>query len=163
MWRGHHRPRDRTAGTAWPPHHRVCSAASTTTRTSRSTTAVNNWPSWMEEAGRYPSCRQLLRRSSHGPLSFIARTGHPLSRECRVRRARHLKISGMMGNGLLALGLGSWFAGVCRAFGTGWFGHDGRQVVYSCTDILKSKHSLLKTPPGYPLGDFTVGWYFEYS
>lgn len=66
------------------------------------------------------------------------------------------------GKWALALGLGKQLAGICRASGTGWFGRNGRQVVCSCTDSLKSKHSLLETSPGYPLGDFTVDWYSEY-
>lgn len=65
---------------AWVLHNRLCSKESAIIRTSRSPTILSDLLSWMEQVDRYPSCRQLLRGSSHDPLSFTVRTGRLLRR-----------------------------------------------------------------------------------
>lgn len=62
-------------------YHRLFSKELTIIRTSRSTTILSDLLSWMGQVGLYPSCRQLLRGSSHDPLSFTVRTGRLLRRD----------------------------------------------------------------------------------
>lgn len=82
---------------AWVLHHQLCGKKSTIIRMSHSTTILSDLLSWMEQVDRHPSCRQLLRGSTHDPLSFTARTGRLLrrahgiiegqARECNMRRS----------------------------------------------------------------------------
>lgn len=92
---------------AWVLNHRLRSMVLTSTLTSHTTTILNDSLSWMGQVGRYPSWLRLLRRRSHGPLSFTVRTGRPLrrvhgniegqAREYNVRMSRYLKILGTVG------------------------------------------------------------------
>lgn len=61
-------------------HHRLCSVVLTSTLISHLTTILNDSLNWMGQVGRYPNCRRLFRRSSHGPLSFTVHTDRHLRR-----------------------------------------------------------------------------------